>query len=92
MGQMTLQQAIALRPDYPEAHYNLGHSLKKEGLLDAAVMAFCRVAARKLCIEQATDSREMHGLLPAQSFISLKKKTGQMLASIRPVGGVFSVP
>jgi len=33
-------KAIALRPDYAEAHYNLGIALKDQGKLDEAVAAY----------------------------------------------------
>ncbi len=39
------QQAVALRPDYVEAHYNLGNMLHEQGQLDRAVASFEQVIA-----------------------------------------------
>lgn len=42
-----LRQAIALRPDYPEAHYNLGYILRGQGDLQEAIAHFEQAAAAK---------------------------------------------
>lgn len=39
----TLHTALALRPDYPEAHYNLGTALERLGRRDEAAAAYRRV-------------------------------------------------
>ena len=33
------KRALALKPDYSEAHYNMGNALKKQGLLEETVEA-----------------------------------------------------
>ena len=35
-----LRQALELKPNYPEAHYNLGIALKEQGDLTAAINSY----------------------------------------------------
>ena len=35
-----LNKAIQLKPNYPDAHYNLGNALKRQGDLDAAIASY----------------------------------------------------
>jgi Flp pilus assembly protein TadD len=42
-----LKQAVALRPDYPEANYYLGIALAQSGSKEAAIRAFEAALARK---------------------------------------------
>ena len=37
------RQAIQIKPDYAEAYYNLGNTLKKQCKLDEARAAYCKV-------------------------------------------------
>jgi len=41
------EKALAIKPDYAEAHYNLGFSLHRLGQLDAAVRSYKKVVAIK---------------------------------------------
>ena len=41
------KKSLAIKPDYAEAHYNLGFSLHKLGQLDAAVRSYKKVVAIK---------------------------------------------
>jgi len=41
------EKALSIKPDYAEAHYNLGFSFHKNGQLDAAVKSFKKVVAIK---------------------------------------------
>jgi protein O-GlcNAc transferase len=41
----SYRQAIALQPDYAEAHYNLGVVLQNQGEPDEAVASYCRAIA-----------------------------------------------
>ena len=46
-AEASLRQAIALKPDYAEAHYNLGITLKELGRLDEAVDSYNQAIALK---------------------------------------------
>jgi len=41
------EKALSIKPDYAEAHYNLGFTLQKLGQLDAAVRSYKKVVAIK---------------------------------------------
>ena len=41
------QRTLAIKPNYAEAHYNLGNALKDQGKLDDAVVSFERALALK---------------------------------------------
>ena len=41
------KKSLAIKPDYAEAHYNLGFSLHRLGQLDAAVRSYKKVVAIK---------------------------------------------
>ena len=43
-GILGLRRAIELRPDYPEAHYNLGAAYREVGDVDAALASYRRAA------------------------------------------------
>ena len=41
-----LHKTLTLKPDYPEAHYNLGIALKKQGDLRAAITSYKMLTTR----------------------------------------------
>ena len=46
-AEASLRQAIALKPDFAEAHYNLGNTLKMLGRLDEAETNYRKAIALK---------------------------------------------
>jgi tetratricopeptide (TPR) repeat protein len=46
-GVRHFQQALRLRPDYAEAHYHLGNTLREQGKLDEAVASYRRALELK---------------------------------------------
>jgi tetratricopeptide (TPR) repeat protein len=53
----SFEQALVIKPDYAEVHYNLGNALKDLGQLDAAVKSYERALAIK------SDGAEAHNNL-----------------------------
>ena len=41
-GVECLQRALTLRPDWAEAHFNLGNAWKRQGKLDLAIASYQR--------------------------------------------------
>jgi tetratricopeptide (TPR) repeat protein len=41
----SFNKALAIKPDYAKAHYNLGNALRKLGKLDEAVASYCKALA-----------------------------------------------
>ena len=56
-AEASYKQAIALKPDYAEAHSNLGHTLQELGRLDEAQASYKQAIALK------PDYAEAHGIL-----------------------------
>ncbi len=46
-AEACFRQAVTLKPDYAEAHYNLGLSLRDQGKLDDTVASFRRALTLK---------------------------------------------
>ena len=46
-AEESCRQAITLKPDYAEAHYNLGNTLKKQGRLDEAEASYTQAITLK---------------------------------------------
>ena len=47
MGNRGLQQAPSIKPDYAEAHNNMGVALKEQGKLDEAIEAYNKALSIK---------------------------------------------